>query len=84
MATKSYLLIHLIFDTIVSHVEWVDVSTAFKMRLQETLTKFQQMHGSYIDQIIGPLIGLWSTYQTKTAASASNKVDKASKSLSSS
>jgi hypothetical protein len=36
------------FDTIVSHAEWADVATTFKM--QETLAQFKQLHGSYIDQ----------------------------------
>jgi hypothetical protein len=37
------------FDTIVSHAEWADVSTGFKMRLQEALAEFQESHASFID-----------------------------------
>ncbi len=38
------------FDTIVSHAEWSDVGTGFKMRLQEALAEFQESHASFIDQ----------------------------------
>jgi hypothetical protein len=38
------------FDNFVSHMKWADVSTGFKMRLQEALNQFQQAHISYIDQ----------------------------------
>jgi hypothetical protein len=33
----------------VSHAEWADVSTGFKMRLQEALAEFQESHTSFID-----------------------------------
>jgi hypothetical protein len=41
-----------LFDTIVSHAEWADVATGFKMQLQEALAKFQESHVSFIDQAV--------------------------------
>jgi hypothetical protein len=42
------------FDTIVSHAEWADVATGFKMRLQEALAEFQESHACFIDQAVEP------------------------------
>jgi hypothetical protein len=40
------------FDTIMSHSDWADVATGFKMRLQEALAKFQESHSCFIDQAV--------------------------------
>jgi uncharacterized MAPEG superfamily protein len=42
------------FDTIVSHSDWADVATGFKMRLQEALAEFQESHACFIDQAVEP------------------------------
>jgi hypothetical protein len=42
------------FDTIVSHADWADVATGFKMRLQEALAEFQESHACFIDQAVEP------------------------------
>jgi hypothetical protein len=40
------------FDTIVSHSDWADIGTGFKMRLQEALAEFQESHACFIDQAV--------------------------------
>jgi hypothetical protein len=41
-------------DTIVSHADWADVTTGFKMRLQEALAEFQESHTCFMDQVVKP------------------------------
>jgi hypothetical protein len=40
------------FDTIISHADWADVATGFKMRLQEAMAEFQESHAGFIDQAV--------------------------------
>jgi hypothetical protein len=40
------------FDLIPTHAEWPDTGLGFKMRLQETLAKFQEAHSTFIDQAV--------------------------------
>jgi hypothetical protein len=38
------------FDSIISHSDWADIATGFKMRLQTSLAEFSNSHGELIDQ----------------------------------
>jgi hypothetical protein len=40
------------FDAIVSHAEWSDPTTGFRMKLQETLVEFETAHASCIDNAV--------------------------------
>lgn len=39
-------------DATSTHNDWADVGTGFKMRLQEALMEFQELHGTFIDQAV--------------------------------
>jgi hypothetical protein len=40
------------FDLIISHSDWADIATGFKMCLQTSLAEFSNSHGKLIDQAV--------------------------------